>query len=180
VAEAGGLTSRLRRPFVALVVATATGVVLVSAAAAPTGCAGNDCQADTQTFPKCGGERIGTDVWESGPITGTYLDFHGERTWVFNPSGWMGNREPYLVNAYESLDPNVPADGGGSFAEPAGNLGEVIPVKVGDGWQVQLLNDTCAQYYLRVVLTYAPETGSGAASTGACVTGAEASDAGTD
>jgi hypothetical protein len=174
-----GRKSALKRPLVALLVASSTSALLLSVATVPTGCAGNDCQADTQTFPTCGGERIGRDVWESGPVTGTYLDFHGERTWVFDPSGWMGDREPYQFDAYLSLDPGIPADGGGSFAQPAGNLAEVIPVRVGNAWQVQVLNDTCAQYYLRLVLTY-PDPSPGVVDTGTCVTSAGSSDAGAE
>jgi hypothetical protein len=157
----------LRRGWVAIVVACATGGLAMPIAATPvllagTSCAGNDCQGDVQTFAKCGGELAGgdPDVWESGPVTGTYLDFHGERTWVFNPIGWMGSREPYGYEAYLSLDPNPDPDGGG-FSNPAGNLAEYTVTAVSGGYQVSVLNDTCAQYYLRLVLQYAPaKTGS--------------------
>jgi hypothetical protein len=150
-------------------------------AVAPTlmsgaGCAGNDCAADVQTLPKCAGEPIDADHWESGPVDGTYLDFHGERTWVLDPSGWMGSRKPFDYEAYLALSPQPNAEGGSGFAQSAGNLAELTLSQVGDAWQVEVLNDTCAQYYLRVVLTY-PAEGAGGSATGACAT---ARDAGTD
>ncbi len=130
-----------------------------------TSCAGDDCDSDTQTWGSCTqGELAGgdPDVWESGPVTGKpYLDFHGERTWILDPSPWMGSREPIGYNVYLSLNALPAADGGGGFAQSAGNLAEITPVQVGGVWQVQVLNDTCAQYFLRVVLTYPPVVGGG-------------------
>jgi len=141
------------------------------------GCAGDDCNSDTQTFAACGGEPVGPDEWESAPIAGTpYLDFHGERTWIFNPSGWVGARQPVTVTAYLSLVQQPNADGGSGFANASGNLAEYTVLPVAGGWQVQVLNDTCAQYYLRVVVDYAPADG-GPQGAPACAT---ASDAGKD
>jgi len=150
--------ARRARPVVLL--ACVTGWLALPTAVAPallsTACTGNDCEGDVQTFPKCGGELAGgdPDVWESGPITGTYLDYHGERTWLFDPSGWMGSRVPINVFAYPSFAPNANEDGG--FATASGNLAEYWVEEVGDGYQIKVLNDTCAQYYLRVVVEYAP------------------------
>jgi hypothetical protein len=139
-------------------VAAAVGALMLPAAT-ETGCAGDDCDSDVQTFPTCGGDRLDANTWESGPLDGTYLDFHGERTWIFNPSGWMGSRVPATFNAYLSLNPQPNAEGGDGFAQPAGNLAEITAFPVDGGYQVQVLNDTCAQYYLRVVITYAETIG---------------------
>jgi hypothetical protein len=141
----------------------------VALPASETGCAGDDCDSDTATWGSCTqGDRIDADTWESGPVSGqAYLNFHGERTWILDPSPWMGSREPVGFQAYLSLTalPNV--DGGGGFTQSAGNLAEITPVQVGGVWKVEVLNDTCAQYYLRVVLTYAALDGS-AENAGAC------------
>lgn len=122
---------------------------------AQTACTGNDCLGDVQSWGSCAeGEALDANTWESGPLTGTYLDFHGEREWVFDPTPWMGTREPDNVFAYISFSSTPTADGGEGFAPPAGNLFEITPVKTPSGYKVQALNDTCAQYYLRVVVTY--------------------------
>ena len=130
-------------------------VALIAAPLALTGCAGDDCDADTQTLATCGGDMLDENTWESGPLDGTYLDFHGQRTWVMNPSGWVGDREPATFDVYLSLNPVPNSDGGAGFADPAGNLAQITAVPSGGGYQIQVLNNTCAQYYLRVVVTYA-------------------------
>lgn len=141
------------------------------------GCAGSDCDADVQTLPTCAGEPIDATHWESGPVTGTYLDFHGERTWILDPSGWMGSRKPFDFEADLALVSQPNAEGGTGFAQSAGNLAEFTLSQVGNGWQVRVLNDTCAQYYLRVVLTYpaidASSGDAGNAVTGTCTAGAD-------
>lgn len=144
-------------------------VLLALASAPSTGCAGDDCDPDTKTMATCGGELLDANTWESGPLDGTYLDFHGERTWGFNPSGWMGTREPAQINAYLSLNPAPNAPGGAGFAQSAGNLAEITVTRAADGFHVQVQNDTCAQYYLRLVITYA--AADGGASPGTCTPG---------
>ncbi len=151
----------------------ASPAVPASLALASAGCAGSDCASDAATWGSCSeGERIDVNTWESGPLTGKpWLDFHGERTWVLDPTPWMGAREPVGFQAYLSLDPTPVTDGGSGFAEPAGNLAILTPVQQSDGsWKVKVLNDTCAQYYLRVVLTYAAPSGDGGTgtTTGTC------------
>ena len=108
---------------------------------------------------------VDSHTWESAPVDSTYLDFHGGRTWLFDPSPWMGKRAPVSFQAFLSLDPMPFAPGGSGFAEPAGNLAEFLPA--GNAWQVNVHNDTCAQYYLRVVFTYA-DVDAGAAGVSAC------------
>jgi hypothetical protein len=159
---------KTKHGIVAAIVAVLTGTLIVPVVAAPTlllsqaGCAGDDCDGDTQTWGSCTqGELAGgaPNVWESGPVTGKpYLDFHGERTWVLDPTPWMGSRQPIGFDAYLSLDPNPNQDAQAGFALPAGNLAELKLLSDG---KVQVLNDTCAQYYLRVVLTYPPGTPNG-------------------
>jgi hypothetical protein len=83
----------------------------------------------------------------------------------------MGKRAPTGFFAYLSLEQNPYAEGGTGFAQAAGNLAEFSPA--GNAWQVNVLNDTCAQYYLRVVLTY-PDAGT--TTMGPC--GSAAQDAG--
>jgi hypothetical protein len=124
-----------------------------------TSCAGDDCDADIQTLPTCGGDMLDDSTWESGPLDGTYLNFHGERTWIFNPSGWVGDRVPTLITPYLSLIAQPNAEGGApgyaGFTLGPGNMAEITAFPSGGGYQIQVLNNTCAQYYLRVVIQYA-------------------------
>lgn len=169
--------ARARRRAFTAVVAAAVGALGLPVAVTPAvpllatqaGCAGSDCDSDTATWGSCTqGERLDANTWESGRVTGqSWLDFHGERTWLLDPTPWMGTRQPTTFEVDLALDPLPNADGGGGFAPGTGNDAEVTLVQVAGGWKVQLLNDTCAQYYLRVVLHYEPADG-GTTSTGAC------------
>ena len=101
--------------------APATSLVLASAAAT-VACTGNDCVSDTQSWGSCTqGDRLDADTWESTPLTGTdWLDLHGERTWVLDPSPWMGAREPIGVAADVSLEPRPVDDGGAAGTGASG------------------------------------------------------------
>ena len=152
------------------------GSLLLSVPAAPlvlatTGCAGDDCDSDTQTWGSCTqGDAIDSTHWESGPVLSTFLDFHGERTWILDPTPWMGSRTPTGFEADIAFNPLPNADAGLGFAPSAGNLSEITLLPSANGWKVQVLNDTCARYYLRVVLTYAP-LGPGESLPSACQQG---------
>jgi hypothetical protein len=183
-APAGSGPHATRRPTFRVPV-TAAFVTLVIAAftlpvsLASSGCAGDDCDADVQSWGSCAqGDLLDANHWESGPVTGpTYLDFHGERTWVLDPSPWMGTREPVGFQAYLALGAQPTLEGGTGFAQSAGNLAEftpIAPTTAGRGWKVQVLNDTCAQYWIRVVLEYADEA-PGATHGGTCGGSSDAS-----
>jgi len=138
---------------------------LLVAAQATGGCAGDDCDSDTATWGSCTqGERLDATHWESTPYSGQpWLNFHGERTWTFDPTPWMGSRPPFLVDVELSFLPLPNTDGGGGWAPSAGNLSEIAVLPSG---LVQVTNDTCAQYYVRVVLTYAAVDAGAAGDTG--------------
>jgi len=142
---------------------------LVVALGVPGACTGNDCAGDDQSWGSCSqGDKIDDNTWESAPVASKYLDFHGGRTWLFDPSPWMGKRTPVGFQAFVSLDPDPYASGGSGFAQSAGNLAEFLPAS--NPWQVNVENATCAQYYLRVVLTYAATGGA----AGTCSSSADA------
>jgi hypothetical protein len=148
---------RRERALTAAFVLVATCVVAGPVAVSATGCAGDDCAGSSETWGSCTqGERVDDYTWESGPVDSAYLDFHGGTNWLLDPSAVMGKRAPVGFEAFLSLGPSPYAPDGGGFAPSAGNLTEFHPAD--NPWQVSVLNDTCAQYYLRVVLTY-PQTG---------------------
>jgi hypothetical protein len=141
--------------------AAALGAVALVASTSPlvlatTSCAGSDCAADTQSYGSCTqGYAVDANTWASTAIVGEpWLDFHGERTWIFDPTPWFGSRTPGEVSVNLSFTPLPNSDGGDGAAPAAGNLGEWKLVQTANGWQVYVTNDTCAQYYVYVVVTY--------------------------
>jgi hypothetical protein len=160
-----GLRGSPRRAVTALILVAAVGVALATSGA----CAGDDCDSDTQTWGSCSqGHRLDATHWESVRLVGEdWLDFHGERTWVFDPTPLMGDAAPVDVEVDLSFSvvPNAPDAGG--YAVASGNLGQIAPIATPSGWKVAVLNNTCAQYYVRVLVTYAMPDG-GVASGGSC------------
>ena len=100
-------------------------------------------------------------TWQSGPIDGVYLDFPGQRTYAFFPLGNDGFTPPYSsITAYVSADADPTHTPGSNFTIGTGNLAEVQGDTEG-GFAIH--NDTCAQYYLRVVVTRVVPQDGGAA-----------------
>ena len=116
-------------------------------------CYGHACEADTVEFGRTAGEgRLASpDIWESNANDGQWLDFPHERTYQIDLHELGVDRVPVLVIPYVSAQANPLAEGGNSTIA-AGNL-TVITV---DRGHVSLRNDTCANYYLRVVVQASP------------------------
>jgi hypothetical protein len=117
-----------------------------------------------------GTTNLAGTYYESSAWTDTYLDFPAGRTYEFVHGL---NTTHYVVKAYLGFSPRPLADDAiGNVAESAGN--QVIYEKVGlHSFQVR--NDTCAQFYLRVVAfavdpdapdDAGPEAGAGGADGG--------------
>jgi hypothetical protein len=110
-------------------------------------------------------------TWESGPIDSTWLDYPGQRADFLFPNGVGSPPEkgpfpgPY-TNVIVYVSPNPDANGlGSNWTFASGNLGEVTvhPPDTTPGgetdWFVAVVNDTCAGYYLRVVVSRAAPDG---------------------
>jgi hypothetical protein len=92
--------------------------------------------------------RDGDDyVWESSPMTGPWLDYPGERTYVFYWPPPMQGIVPYDIQAYVATDADAQA-GGVGWINATGGLAEMSQV---NGVGVTILNATCAEYFVRVV-----------------------------
>jgi hypothetical protein len=154
--------------------AVASGVVIGVIAAVGTAasmgssaCTGHDCEGSYQEV-KNAGEMISPDTWESSTINGPWLEFPGGRADVFDighfddPNDAGSRFTPYFpegciptnVSAYISADyRQMP---GTNFTEGSGNVIEWVPQFFADGTvnreTIGLVNNTCAHYYVRVVV----------------------------
>jgi hypothetical protein len=153
-------------------------LVLVAAGAVVAimtpGCFGNECEGDvypldTEYGLGMQGNLVDATTWESVPMDERnegdgrlWLDFPARRTWRMAVPQWIdGAPEPRPVaemTGYVSFSPRPnrqvhcgldrcdPAD---NFTEGTGNIVEWKSVANG---RVQVTNDTCSHFYLRVVL----------------------------
>ncbi len=121
------------------------------ALAAPA-CYPRNCDSGVETFgTKPGeGQMVTEDVWESTGQQDHWLWFPGQRTWVFDVSA-LGNRTPYETTVYMSAqeEPNRT----GNHTEAGGNI--ALLSAVGPN-RVNVTNDSCSDFYLRLVLKVRP------------------------
>ncbi len=97
-------------------------------------------------------ESDGTWTWESTSIQSQWMPFKGNETVTFTlPAKFLPTSTPgFTLSAYVSTGADQWADGGGQFVQAAGQLGEF---QIVDSRRFTVFNDTCSDYYLRVVAT---------------------------
>lgn len=117
------------------------------------GCYGKTCDGDIQVWGRDPnqGRLIDVDTWETGPIDGAWLPFPHQRLYILDLHD-LGDRVPTVVIPYVSAQAD-PLKEGGNFTIAAGNLTEISAPAKG---QVFVKNDTCADYWVRVVVETAP------------------------
>lgn len=116
-------------------------------------CYGHTCEGDVVRYGRNAGEgRLVTpDIWESNPIDKGWLEFPHQRTWDIDLHELGIDRVPILIVPNVSAQANPLAEGG-NFTVSAGNL-TTLQASAG---HITVHNDTCADYYLHVVVTAAP------------------------
>jgi hypothetical protein len=147
-------------------------VCVASAAPATQGCYTHQCDSLTVTLGLGAdggvvgtGEMLSTGgslVWESNPNVppdgGTWLPFNGNQTYVFMlpydagipPGATVANYQAYVSATSDPEGNSIVADG---------QLAEFSGLGTDAGFSV--LNDTCANYFLRVTVTFAPPDAGG-------------------
>lgn len=125
--------------------------ISAGALAAP-GCYGRNCEGTVETFgvDTDQGEMIDENTWESGPIDGTYLPFPRQRAYIFDIRS-LGGRIPFRVEPYLSASPEPMKSG--NFINGSGNLAifsNALPNRV------DIRNDSCSDFYLRLVVEAKP------------------------
>lgn len=131
---------------------TVAGVIF----AAP-GCYGRNCESSLETFgiDAGQGEMVSDTQWESSPTVGQWIYFPRQRAYIFDIRA-LGGRTPYDWNIFLSAasEPNVPGSrSAGNQTTGAGNI--ALVQNVGPN-RVDVVNDTCSDYYLRLVVTVPP------------------------
>ena len=133
--------------FAALWLAISAAVLLVP------GCYGRNCEGGFETFGDDPGEGMMLDenTWVSGPLDGTWLWFPRQRTYIFDLKA-LGGRLPDLPLAFISGTPD-PAKFGNNMTLAAGNLAQMYSLRPNG---LDLKNESCSDYYLRLVVQAAP------------------------
>ena len=112
-------------------------------------------------FPEQG--FLDENTWQSAPVLASWHKFTGQHTYGLELPWGAGFKFDVLVYLAVDADPNVDDSGSGNrnYALGAGNIAETI--NFGDTNYVQIRNDSCAQYFFRVVVRRypIPDAGSG-------------------
>ena len=117
------------------------------------GCYGHNCDGDAQVFGRTPGEGrlVAADTWESNPIDGDWIPFTKQRVWYFEMRD-LGDRTPALILPYISAEQN-PVRDNGNWTLGSGNLAEQSGAGPG---RIAIKNNTCADYYIRLVVEASP------------------------
>ncbi len=117
------------------------------------GCYGRNCEGSFETFGDDPGEgmMIDENTWVSGPLDGAWLWFPRQRMYIFDIRA-LGGRLPEVPLAYISGSAE-PAKGGNNMTLASGNLAQVYATRPNG---LDLKNESCSDYYLRLVVQTAP------------------------
>lgn len=133
--------------FGAIWAAVSAGVLLTP------GCYGRNCEGGIETYGVEAGEGImlDEDTWASTRVDETWLWFPRQRWYVFDLRA-LGGRTPEKIWPYISGSPD-PMSTGGNFTIGAGNLALLSAASPN---RLDVRNDTCSDYYLRLVIEVPP------------------------
>jgi hypothetical protein len=143
-------TARLRRAL------RFAAVAMLSALPALVGCSTRCPSEDHDTLFQGGTTDSTGTVYESGPVTGPFLYFPGGRTYKL-----LYKLLDHLPGPPQEIETFVAFNDKGAFSESAGN--QTVIRDVTDEF-VRVNNDTCADFYLRVVARWSDFSDGGAVS----------------
>jgi hypothetical protein len=105
------------------------------------------------------GHLVDENTWESNAIGDDWLEYlHARALHLYYPQ--LGGRQPDQVTAYISANVN-PNKTGDTFTAGGGNVAKFIGVLPG---VATVKNDTCADFFVRVIVHVPPYADSGTAS----------------
>jgi hypothetical protein len=116
-------------------------------------CYGHTCDGDSQVYGRVPGEGqlVDPNTWQSTPVDGDWIPFTKQRIWFFEMRE-LGDRLPILITPYISAERN-PVHDNGNWTIGSGNLAEQSGAGLG---RIAIKNNTCADYYIRLVVTAEP------------------------
>jgi len=135
-----------------------------------SGCQGHQCDGDFKDMdfddlsnpnliPEHG-DPVDRDTYETGPIRSPWLPFPHQRTYTIHPRGLEKRIIDEIIPYVSPVREPVEAGDVDNFTVGSGNIAE-LRLRFSDN-AIVVHNDTCADYYLRVVVHAAPETDAGA------------------
>lgn len=158
-------------------------LMLFATSSATTACQARSCEYSGSDFGRNPGEGrlIDANTWESTPAEGSWLPFPGERYWYFYPP--FPKRKIARVNVF--ISPSADPNAGSQYTLASGNVA-VIRQFADPGNRenpgISVGNDTCAEFFVRVVVDAYPAAADADASAdaGADAAGDAGADASTD
>jgi hypothetical protein len=117
------------------------------------GCYGQNCNGGVVFYGAAPGEghMIDQDHWESNSDDEPWLPYPRQRGYVFDVAAW-GGREPSAVIPYLAATERQ-SDPGANQVIGSGNVALMINKRVNG---VDIRNDTCSDYFLRLYVTLPP------------------------
>ncbi len=106
----------------------------------------------------CQGRLVDAYTWESNPIGSGWLPYRGRREYVFTFRDKTDGNRKIAGEVYEIVPYVASVPTGSDAVIASGNLAVQTPL--GNG-QILILNETCADYFLRVVVRAAPVADAG-------------------
>lgn len=97
------------------------------------------------------GSMIDENTWQSNSVDEPWLPFPRQRYYSFDLRA-LGGRIPHLPLPYVSPSP-TPAKDGMDFVVGSGNLAKLLHVGPN---RIDVLNDTCSDFYLRLIVEAQP------------------------
>jgi hypothetical protein len=122
----------------------------LSAGGASVGCFDGSCDDQESRSPAGGGRLVDANTWESSAIDGEWFRYDHRMLIAFDTT-LLGPRLPDWVQVYISASKR-PLQGG-SFTLAGGNVADIA---IGGPGAVYVKNNTCAEYYIRIVVHAPP------------------------
>ena len=121
------------------------------------GCYGRNCEGGTVTYGLDAGqgEMLSDTQWESSPEDGHWLPFPRERTYIFDVEAW-GGRIPFIKVGYLSAEEQPNVIGSPQAGNDTIGAGNITLFNNSTPNHIEVTNDTCSDYFLRLAVELPP------------------------